>query len=163
MKSALSSLTCESERLKKSLDQESLPPTSTQVVGLKNTLATVRGITHTHTQMQKSSKSVEILSTFQFLVVFSTALRCCVVPHHLSGMTHWWAFYRNAGVMSAHLNKTMFNSGVSSGGCLLPSVSTYFLSLPKHGHCLADSFWDIRTCLLSTPTHFFFFKYPAGY
>ncbi|XP_019949065.1 oxysterol-binding protein-related protein 3 isoform X5 [Paralichthys olivaceus] len=41
MKSALSSLTSERERLKQCLDHETCPPTSPQVVGLKNTLATV--------------------------------------------------------------------------------------------------------------------------
>ncbi|XP_019949064.1 oxysterol-binding protein-related protein 3 isoform X4 [Paralichthys olivaceus] len=40
MKSALSSLTSERERLKQCLDHETCPPTSPQVVGLKNTLAT---------------------------------------------------------------------------------------------------------------------------
>ncbi|XP_073340667.1 oxysterol-binding protein-related protein 3 [Pagrus major] len=40
MKSALSSLTSERERLKQCLDHETCPPTSPQVVGLKNALAT---------------------------------------------------------------------------------------------------------------------------
>ncbi|KAM9851668.1 oxysterol-binding protein-related protein 3 isoform 1-T1 [Aulostomus maculatus] len=40
MKSALSSLTLERERLKQCLDQETCPPTSPQVVGLKNALVT---------------------------------------------------------------------------------------------------------------------------
>uniref|UniRef100_A0A8C9XNV7 Oxysterol-binding protein n=1 Tax=Sander lucioperca TaxID=283035 RepID=A0A8C9XNV7_SANLU len=40
MKTALSSLTSERERLKQCLDHETIPPTSPQVVGLKNTLAT---------------------------------------------------------------------------------------------------------------------------
>uniref|UniRef100_A0A665U995 Oxysterol-binding protein n=1 Tax=Echeneis naucrates TaxID=173247 RepID=A0A665U995_ECHNA len=40
MKSALSSLTSERERLKQCLDPETCPPTSPQVVGLKNALAT---------------------------------------------------------------------------------------------------------------------------
>ncbi|XP_070823109.1 oxysterol-binding protein-related protein 3 isoform X2 [Chaetodon trifascialis] len=40
MKSALSSLTSEKERLKQCLDHETCPPTSPQVVGLKNALAT---------------------------------------------------------------------------------------------------------------------------
>ncbi|XP_077577517.1 oxysterol-binding protein-related protein 3 isoform X1 [Stigmatopora nigra] len=40
MKSALSSLTSEKERLKQCMDQESCPPTSPQVVGLKNALTT---------------------------------------------------------------------------------------------------------------------------
>ncbi|KAM9310675.1 oxysterol-binding protein-related protein 3 [Pholidichthys leucotaenia] len=39
MKSALSLLTSERERLKHCLDQETLPPTSPQIVNLKNTLA----------------------------------------------------------------------------------------------------------------------------
>ncbi|XP_076594116.1 oxysterol-binding protein-related protein 3 isoform X2 [Chaetodon auriga] len=39
MKSALSSLTSEKERLKQCLDHETCPPTSPQVVGLKNALA----------------------------------------------------------------------------------------------------------------------------
>ncbi|KAM3614144.1 uncharacterized protein V6R79_010832 [Siganus canaliculatus] len=39
MKSALTSLTCERERLKQHLDHETCPPTSPQVVGLKNALA----------------------------------------------------------------------------------------------------------------------------
>ncbi|XP_041797585.1 oxysterol-binding protein-related protein 3 isoform X1 [Chelmon rostratus] len=42
MKSALSSLTSERERLKQCLDHETCPPTSPQVVGLKNALATKR-------------------------------------------------------------------------------------------------------------------------
>lgn len=41
MKSALSSLTSERERLRQCVDYETCPPTSPQVVGLKNTLATV--------------------------------------------------------------------------------------------------------------------------
>ncbi|XP_060937284.1 oxysterol-binding protein-related protein 3 isoform X4 [Limanda limanda] len=41
MKSALSTLTSERERLRTCLDHEPCPPTSPQVVGLKNTLATV--------------------------------------------------------------------------------------------------------------------------
>lgn len=41
MKSALSSMTSERERLKQYLDHETCPPTSPQVVGLKNALATV--------------------------------------------------------------------------------------------------------------------------
>ncbi|KAM8735894.1 oxysterol-binding protein-related protein 3 isoform 4-T4 [Acanthopagrus schlegelii] len=40
MKSALTSLTSERERLKQCLDHETCPPTSPQVVGLKNALAT---------------------------------------------------------------------------------------------------------------------------
>uniref|UniRef100_A0A7N6A9Y9 Oxysterol-binding protein n=1 Tax=Anabas testudineus TaxID=64144 RepID=A0A7N6A9Y9_ANATE len=40
MKSALGSLTSERERLKQCLDHETCPPTSPQVVGLKNALAT---------------------------------------------------------------------------------------------------------------------------
>ncbi|XP_062255042.1 oxysterol-binding protein-related protein 3 isoform X4 [Platichthys flesus] len=40
MKSALSTLTSERERLRTCLDHETCPPTSPQVVGLKNTLAT---------------------------------------------------------------------------------------------------------------------------
>nr|XP_061788953.1 oxysterol-binding protein-related protein 3-like isoform X1 [Nerophis lumbriciformis] len=40
MKSALSSLTSEKERLKQCMDQDSCPPTSPQVVGLKNALTT---------------------------------------------------------------------------------------------------------------------------
>ncbi|XP_059195848.1 oxysterol-binding protein-related protein 3 [Centropristis striata] len=40
MKTALSSLTSERERLKQVVDHETLPPTSPQVVGLKNALAT---------------------------------------------------------------------------------------------------------------------------
>ncbi|XP_039662892.1 oxysterol-binding protein-related protein 3 isoform X3 [Perca fluviatilis] len=40
MKTALSSLTSERERLKQCLDHETIPPTSPQIVGLKNTLAT---------------------------------------------------------------------------------------------------------------------------
>ncbi|XP_075883734.1 oxysterol-binding protein-related protein 3 isoform X2 [Nelusetta ayraudi] len=40
MKSALSSLTSERERLRQCVDYETCPPTSPQVVGLKNTLAT---------------------------------------------------------------------------------------------------------------------------
>lgn len=48
MKSALISLTCERERLKQCLDQETCPPTSPQVVGLKNALTTVNN-THSHT------------------------------------------------------------------------------------------------------------------
>ncbi|XP_028435979.1 oxysterol-binding protein-related protein 3 isoform X2 [Perca flavescens] len=40
MKTAMSSLTSERERLKQCLDHETIPPTSPQVVGLKNTLAT---------------------------------------------------------------------------------------------------------------------------
>lgn len=47
MKSALSSLTSERERLRQCVDYETCPPTSPQVVGLKNTLATVRGPGHT--------------------------------------------------------------------------------------------------------------------
>ncbi|XP_034409085.1 oxysterol-binding protein-related protein 3 isoform X4 [Cyclopterus lumpus] len=39
MKTALSSLTSERERLKQCVDHETIPPTSPQVVGLKNTLA----------------------------------------------------------------------------------------------------------------------------
>ncbi|XP_068425504.1 oxysterol-binding protein-related protein 3 isoform X2 [Clinocottus analis] len=39
MKSALSSLTSERERLKQCVDRETIPPTSPQVVGLKNALA----------------------------------------------------------------------------------------------------------------------------
>uniref|UniRef100_A0A8C2XJX7 Oxysterol-binding protein n=1 Tax=Cyclopterus lumpus TaxID=8103 RepID=A0A8C2XJX7_CYCLU len=42
MKTALSSLTSERERLKQCVDHETIPPTSPQVVGLKNTLAAVR-------------------------------------------------------------------------------------------------------------------------
>lgn len=45
MKSALSSITSERERLKLQLDHEPCPPTSPQVVGLKNALATVREAT----------------------------------------------------------------------------------------------------------------------
>lgn len=41
MKSALSSITSERERLKLFMDHEACPPTSPQVVGLKNALATV--------------------------------------------------------------------------------------------------------------------------
>lgn len=40
MKTALSSLTSERERLKQCADQETIPPTSPQVVGLKNALST---------------------------------------------------------------------------------------------------------------------------
>ncbi|XP_032375575.1 oxysterol-binding protein-related protein 3 isoform X4 [Etheostoma spectabile] len=40
MKTSLSSLTSERERLKQCLDHETIPPTSPQVVGLKNALAT---------------------------------------------------------------------------------------------------------------------------
>ncbi|XP_068592080.1 oxysterol-binding protein-related protein 3 isoform X3 [Cebidichthys violaceus] len=40
MKTALSSLTSERERLKQCVDHETIPPTSPQVVSLKNTLAT---------------------------------------------------------------------------------------------------------------------------
>lgn len=47
MKSALGSLTTERERLKQCLDHETCPPTSPQVVGLKNALATVRETAHT--------------------------------------------------------------------------------------------------------------------
>lgn len=50
MKSALTSLTSERERLKQCLDHETCPPTSPQVVGLKNALATVRETTRTQTQ-----------------------------------------------------------------------------------------------------------------
>uniref|UniRef100_A0A665UBC4 Oxysterol-binding protein n=1 Tax=Echeneis naucrates TaxID=173247 RepID=A0A665UBC4_ECHNA len=53
MKSALSSLTSERERLKQCLDPETCPPTSPQVVGLKNALATVCGLKHCHVQTQK--------------------------------------------------------------------------------------------------------------
>uniref|UniRef100_A0A672IV09 Oxysterol-binding protein n=1 Tax=Salarias fasciatus TaxID=181472 RepID=A0A672IV09_SALFA len=42
MKSALTSLTSERERLKQCLDHDSCPPTSPQVVSLKNTLAAVQ-------------------------------------------------------------------------------------------------------------------------
>lgn len=46
MKAALSTLTSERERLKQCLDHETCPPTSPQVVNLKNTLAAVCEITH---------------------------------------------------------------------------------------------------------------------
>lgn len=58
MKSALSSLTSERERLKQCLDHETCPPTSPQVVGLKNTLATVReNNTHADTEMLSVSRN----------------------------------------------------------------------------------------------------------
>lgn len=47
MKTALSSLTSERERLKQCVDHETIPPTSPKVFGMKNALATVREMTHT--------------------------------------------------------------------------------------------------------------------
>uniref|UniRef100_A0A7N8XG25 Oxysterol-binding protein n=1 Tax=Mastacembelus armatus TaxID=205130 RepID=A0A7N8XG25_9TELE len=44
MKSALSSLTSERERVKQCLDHEACPPTSPQVVGLKNALTTTQSV-----------------------------------------------------------------------------------------------------------------------
>uniref|UniRef100_A0A8C4GZD2 Oxysterol-binding protein n=1 Tax=Dicentrarchus labrax TaxID=13489 RepID=A0A8C4GZD2_DICLA len=60
MKSALSSLTSEKERLKQCLDHETCPPTSPQVVGLKNALATVCEITHTQTQKLSNESRASI-------------------------------------------------------------------------------------------------------
>ncbi len=48
MKSALCMLTTEKERLKQMLEHESCPAPSAQLLGLKNTLASVRTQTHTH-------------------------------------------------------------------------------------------------------------------
>lgn len=48
MKSALCMLTTEKERLKHMLEHESCPAPSAQLLGLKNTLASVRTQTHTH-------------------------------------------------------------------------------------------------------------------
>lgn len=49
MRSALSAITSERERLKQFVDHEACPPTSPQVVGLKNALATVGENTRTQT------------------------------------------------------------------------------------------------------------------
>uniref|UniRef100_A0A3Q3LX00 Oxysterol-binding protein n=1 Tax=Labrus bergylta TaxID=56723 RepID=A0A3Q3LX00_9LABR len=48
MTSALSSLTSERERLKQCLDHETCPPTSPQVVGLKNALSSVTSVDESH-------------------------------------------------------------------------------------------------------------------
>lgn len=80
MKSALSSLTSERERLKHCLDHETCPPTSPRVVGLKNALATVCKKTHRH--------SVKTCQVFRFTSDIYTPLRFHVLPHHLPGVTH---------------------------------------------------------------------------
>lgn len=58
MKSALSSITSERERLKQYLDHETCPPTSPQVVGLKNALATVGENTRTWTLWHRKLPNV---------------------------------------------------------------------------------------------------------
>lgn len=60
MKTALNTLTSEQERLKQCVDHETIPPTSPQVVGLKNALTTVCETTQTHTLTHKYCQSVEI-------------------------------------------------------------------------------------------------------
>nr|XP_061788956.1 oxysterol-binding protein-related protein 3-like isoform X4 [Nerophis lumbriciformis] len=68
MKSALSSLTSEKERLKQCMDQDSCPPTSPQVVGLKNALTTEaacesRSLVHQESNESRASIT-ESLSEF---------------------------------------------------------------------------------------------------
>lgn len=58
MKSALISLTSERERLKQCLDQEACPPTSPQVVGLKNALTTVNNArSHADTDVSAAARN----------------------------------------------------------------------------------------------------------
>uniref|UniRef100_A0A8D3D1Q7 Oxysterol-binding protein n=1 Tax=Scophthalmus maximus TaxID=52904 RepID=A0A8D3D1Q7_SCOMX len=64
MKTALSSLTSERERLKQCLDHETCPPTSPQVVGLKNSLSTVREPTHLTISNESRASIAESLSEF---------------------------------------------------------------------------------------------------
>lgn len=64
MKSAMSFITSERERLKQYLDHETCPPTSPQVVGLKNALATVGE--NTVTQTLPRSNPPKIRQGFRF-------------------------------------------------------------------------------------------------
>lgn len=114
MKSALSSLTSERERLKQCLDHETCPPTSPQVVGLKNTLATVCGThyrTFTNTEMLSVSRN-----SLGIPLSFYTPLRCPPTPlvrrDTLSSLLEGLLA---VGVMFAHLYKNVFNSHVSCG------------------------------------------------
>lgn len=117
MKSALSSLTSERERLKQSLDHETCPPTSPQVVGLKNALATVRGKAH----------------FFKQSVANTSHHAACHAPHQVwhidepfRGITRRWC------VKSVYVNEITLNSHVSSRRCLPPGFLFYFLPFSTH-------------------------------
>ncbi|XP_029359530.1 oxysterol-binding protein-related protein 3 [Echeneis naucrates] len=78
MKSALSSLTSERERLKQCLDPETCPPTSPQVVGLKNALATdsvdqSRPLVHQESNESRASIAESLSEFFDAQEVLLTA------------------------------------------------------------------------------------------
>lgn len=72
MKSALSSMTSERERLKQYLDQDTSSPTSPQVVGLKNALAAVGENALTQTLSRR--KLPDICQGFHFASDFHSSL-----------------------------------------------------------------------------------------
>ena len=119
MKTALSSLTSERERLKQCVDHETIPPTSPKVFGMKNALATVREVTHTEMLSVSISQVFFLSNTPQKPRPPTPLVRCDTSLSLLEGLLA-------VSVMSAHLNMTMFNSHVSCG-CLPPGGSIYFL------------------------------------
>lgn len=159
MKTALSSLTSERERLKQCLDHETCPPTSPQVVGLKNALATVReNNTHSHaaTEMLSVSRNrlgrtVTLLSD---VVSSHTTHQAWHIDEPLGGITSCWCDVCPPEPCST----VMFPVAAASHS----EAFSIFCLLVSHVQCHADFLCHVRTSVLSTPTHFFDFKHPAG-
>ena len=126
MKSALSSLTSERERLKQCLDHELGPPTSPQVVNLKNTLAAVCEEEHTRTHAKAFSQEGLGIPPF-FRLSHSSQMLCpppLLVRHDT--LMSLLVGLQAPGLMSAHLNKTTFSSHVSCG-CSLPPRGFFYM------------------------------------
>uniref|UniRef100_A0A4W4G0J4 Oxysterol-binding protein-related protein 3 n=1 Tax=Electrophorus electricus TaxID=8005 RepID=A0A4W4G0J4_ELEEL len=71
--SALGSLTAEKDRLRQMLEQETSSASSTQIVGLKSALASVRP-THTHTHTHTHTTIFNLLACFFLCICFVTFL-----------------------------------------------------------------------------------------
>lgn len=157
MKSALSSLTSERERLKQCLDHEACPPTSPQVVGLKNALATVRE-NNSHADAEMSSvcrnglgRTVALISD---IVSSHTTWQAWHIDGPVRGITRCWCDVCPPEPFST----VMFPMAAASHS----EAFSIFCLLVSHVHCHADFLCHVRTSVLSTPTHFFDFKHPTG-
>lgn len=108
MRSALSSITSERERLKQFMDHEACPPTSPQLVGLKNALATVGE--NTLTQTLPHRKPANIHQGFHYTSDFHFS-QMSFSPTLLTRRDTWVSLSQGqpaADVIPAHL--TPFNT-----------------------------------------------------